>query len=95
MEVAICGGLCKHHCVASRVMAHMRQEGNLVERDSSWFWHKLVESDTGQFIFGIFKYSAVPKKFPVTQSHVHNETITQKLFSEYKSLYFHEGRFYR
>ena len=36
--------------IASRVMVHMRQEGNLAEHDSSWFWPKLVEYDTRQFI---------------------------------------------
>lgn len=36
------------------------QEGSPGQRDLvSWCWFKLLESDTGQFIFSAFKYSTI------------------------------------
>lgn len=37
--------------------------GNPAEHDQvSWYWFKLLESDTRRLIIGIFKYSAIWKK---------------------------------
>lgn len=43
---------------ASRVIIHMRQEENPVQRDLvSWCWFRLLRSNTRQFILDILKYS--------------------------------------
>jgi hypothetical protein len=59
---------------------------------SNWCWFKLLESDTRQFIVGIFKYSTiVQKKKKVFWCNVtpcvQESIITVRLFSKYTSLF--------
>lgn len=49
------------NATAGRVTIHMRKEGNPDQHDLvSRCWFKFIESDTGKFILGIFKYSEFP-----------------------------------
>lgn len=61
---------------------------------SSSYLFKFLESDTRQFILGIFKYNTIWEKFSdVTQSHVNNKNnYFETLLKTHN--FFHKDEFY-